>query len=408
MLKAKPIRFYEVTNTPILFAPNASIVVPIADDDIEIQAKAINHYKEFSKDLLKQVTKWEFPTHFDISEYYLSKSSIVDTDEIIHNPISIRANKTKTRSQNYLIYGKEELEKAKGDTLEEKVDNKMGEFIKDWSLEFTEILKEQNFVWAIPSYENSFYYFGHPMETQENSKVSKLHQNSKGVYVERLNRDDGYLLNIFPFEKQMVDKKRYVTHYGLTSEVFLDEFGRVTLYRPQPTILMSYVSVNSDVSNLINEKLDKGTELQASIFAGLNAELFERFYEVYHLIELFALMNIKSEYEILEYSDSKPTKKSRKQAQSRFKVREEEMVFKTLKINSKLGIKNDDGEYERLTFGGLKEHTRRGHTKTYTPERPRFNKPHKNNIGTFFYPETLVGDSRLGIVHKDYKFEEEE
>ena len=119
-------------------------------------------------------------------------------------------------------------------------------------------------------------------------------------------------------------------------------------------------------------------------------------------------MNIKSEYEILEYSDSKPTKKSRKQAQSRFKVREEEMVFKTLKINSKLGIKNDDGEYERLTFGGLKEHTRRGHTKTYTPERPRFNKPHKNNIGTFFYPETLVGDSRLGIVHKDYKFEEEE
>ena len=104
--------------------------------------------------------------------------------------------------------------------------------------------------------------------------------------------------------------------------------------------------------NLINEKLDKGTELQASIFAGLNAELFERFYEVYHLIELFALMNIKSEYEILEYSDSKPTKKSRKQAQSRFKVREEEMVFKTLKINSKLGIKNDAGEYERLTFGG--------------------------------------------------------
>tara|TARA_R100000458_G_scaffold59585_1_gene70636 strand:- start:5315 stop:6514 length:1200 start_codon:yes stop_codon:yes gene_type:complete len=399
MLKAKPIRFYEVTNTPILFAPNASIVVPFADEDTEIQAKAINHYQEFSKGLLKTVTKWEFPTHFDISEYYLSKSSIVDTDKIIHNPISIRANKTKTRFQNYLIYGKEELEKAKGETLKEKGDNKVGEFIKDWSLEFTEILKEQNFVWAIPSYENSFYYFGHPNDGQE---------NSKGVYVERVKRDDGYVLNIFPFEKQMIDKKNYVTHYGLSSEVFLDEFGRVTLYRPQQLTLMSYVGLDSDVSNLINEKLNKGKELQASICAGLNAELFERFYEVYHLIELFALMNIKSEYEILEYSDSKPTKKSRKQAQSRFKVREEEMVFKTLKINSKLGIKNDDGKYERLTFGGLKEHTRRGHTKTYTPERPRFGKAHKNNIGTFFYPETLVGESRLGIVHKDYKFEEEE
>ena len=399
MLKAKPIRFYEVTNTPILFAPNGSIVVPFANEDNEIHQKAVNHYKEFSKDMMKHTNKWEFPTHFDISEYYLSKSSIVDTDEIIHNPISIRANKTKTRFQNYLIYGKEELEKAKGETLQEKGDNKVGEFIKDWSLEFTEILKEKNFVWAIPSYENSFYYFGHPNEKQE---------NSKGVYVERVKRDDGYVLNIFPFEKQMIDKKNYVTHYGLSSEVFLDEFGRVTLYRPQQLTLMSYVGVDSDVTNLIKDKLNKGKELQASIFAGLNAELFERFYEVYHLIELFALMNIKSEYEILEYSDSKPTKKSRKQAQSRFKVREEEMVFKTLKINSKLGIKNDDGKYERLTFGGLKEHTRRGHTKTYTPERPRFGKAHKNNIGTFFYPETLVGDSRLGIVHKDYKFEEEE
>ena len=366
-IKAKPIRFYEVTNTQILFAPNARIVMTIADKDTEIKAKAINHYQEFSKDLLKQITKWEFPTHFDISEYYLSKSSKIDTDNIIHNPIAIRANKTKTRSQNYIISSKEELEKVKGDTLEDKADNKMGEFQKDWSLEFTEILKEQNFVWAIPSYENSFYYFGQPNDRQE---------NSKGVYVERIKRDDGYLLNIFPFEKQMIDKKTYVTHYGLNSEVFLDEFGRVTLYRPHHLTVMSYVGVNSDVNNLIKDKLDKGTEFHASIFAGLNAELFERFYEVYHLIELFALMNIKSEYEILEYSDSKPTKKSRKQAQSRFKVREEEMVFKTLKINPKLAIKTEGG-YKKLTFGGLKEHTRRGHTKTYTPERPRFGKAHK-------------------------------
>lgn len=394
MLKAKPIRFYEVTNTPILFMPNAqTIITEFHQEETEVEQKLIKYYKDFGNDLLKQMQKWELPTHFDISEYYLSKSSIVDTDKIIHNPIAIRANKTNTRMEDYVIRGEEELEKTKGDTYQEKTKNRLADFVKNWSLEFTEIIKEQNFVWAIPPYENSFYYFGHPADMQ---------QNSKGVYVERLKRDDGYVLNIFPFEKQMIDKKRYVTHYGINSEVFLDEFGRVTLYRPQQRAVENYMSAPPFV-----DKIDKKENLPFALMRDINSELFERFYELYHLIELFALMNIKSEYEILHFTDSKPTKKARKQAQSRYKVYESEMVFKTLKINPKLAIKTEGG-YKKLTFGGLKEHTRRGHTKTYTPEQPRFGKAHKNNIGTFFYPETLVGESKLGIVHKDYKFEEEE
>ena len=79
MLKAKPIRFYEVTNTPILFMPNAQTIITEFN---QVEQQLIKYYKDFGNDLLKQMQKWELPTHFDISEYYYSKSSKIDTDKI--------------------------------------------------------------------------------------------------------------------------------------------------------------------------------------------------------------------------------------------------------------------------------------------------------------------------------------
>jgi len=84
-------------------------------------------------------------------------------------------------------------------------------------------------------------------------------------------------------------------------------------------------------------------------------------------------------------------------------------VFKTLKINPNLTVPKKNGKgRERLTYGNLKEHSRRGHRKVYTADKPRLGINHPNHIGAFWYKESIVGDIREGIVHKDYKVESEE
>ena len=46
--------------------------------------------------------------------------------------------------------------------------------------------------------------------------------------------------------------------------------------------------------------------------------------------------------------------------------------------------------------------------KVYTADKPRLGINHPNHIGAFWYKESIVGDIREGIVHKDYKVESEE
>ena len=88
-------------------------------------------------------------------------------------------------------------------------------------------------------------------------------------------------------------------------------------------------------------------------------------------------------------------------------VEQQRLVMKTLAINPLMGSMFTDGQVPSVFADGLfkvREHRRAGHTKTYTAERPRFGRAHKNNIGTFWFPPTTVAKgSRKGKVTKDYE-----
>lgn len=394
-IKAKPIRFYELQNAKSILSPNSAVIsnsfFNIQQNDDSLPSNfAYSIYENFEK--IGRLTasdvkqdKYDSPTHFDISEFYSSLPT--DTDEEVKNPITLLANETKIRATS--------LNWDNVKDLEEQVNT----FTDEWSKEFTKVAQSQNLVWAIPPFKKTFVYLGRPVD---------MLQNAKGCYVYRWETDDGYILIFTSYEKETIDKKNNNYYKGIQLKVRLDNFGRVHTVSLFNEDIEDFFSFPINTTSYNEELyLEHKVDIAPTIAKGLDGELFERFYEMYYILETFAMLNIKSEHEILKVEDTKPNKKERQRAKKTFDIDTKDMVFKTLKINPNLRIKTKTG-YKRLTFGGLKEHTRRGHTKTYTPERPRFGKAHKNNIGTFFYPETIVGESSNGIVHKDYEFSEDE
>ena len=80
-------------------------------------------------------------------------------------------------------------------------------------------------------------------------------------------------------------------------------------------------------------------------------------------------------------------------------------LVKELVINPFLTRNSEQSGFkEGDKLNKLREHIRAGHYKVYTAEKPRFGRPHKNNIGRFWYkPSTVSKGSSKGVVLKDYK-----
>ena len=133
------------------------------------------------------------------------------------------------------------------------------------------------------------------------------------------------------------------------------------------------------------------------------------------LLDVFTLLNTRSnilpsgENVIVEKSSGHLNKKVKKRFASKYKKKidnlENFFVVKELIINPFLTRNSEQSGFkEGDTLNKLREHIRAGHYKVYTADKPRFGKPHKNNIGRFWYkPSTINKGSSKGVVLKDYK-----
>ena len=143
------------------------------------------------------------------------------------------------------------------------------------------------------------------------------------------------------------------------------------------------------------------------------AESLYTFTRTCMILELFQIINTKPTSDIKIFNeelDKSAGKREYKKAKKKgYTGPADAFIFKTLKINPNLTVPKKDGKgRERLTYGNLKEHSRRGHRKVYTADKPRLGINHPNHIGAFWYKESIVGDIREGIVEKDYKVSSEE
>lgn len=361
-----------------------------------------------------------FPQHWDISEYMHDSKFDIDTLVKSFWDMCDKAD------INYQNWDDEQIDKFDYERL--KAHEK--EMTKHDMIR-TNLLLKQDFSFAFPPYKNMFVMIGNPAnenqseEIKENTQLACLimsmnqsESDSMGITKDIWNNEkipeDGTLLVMTTFAKSGgIQQGMYSYSLESINFVALDRDGRPVNYSTSRHNLGMSQELVRQHKLFFSDKSFNENNLVQLLQMQSEAESLYTFTRTCMMLELFQIINTKSTNNIQIFNeevDKSSGKRAYKKAKKKGYVGPADaFVFKTLKINPNLTVpkKNGTGR-ERLTYANLKEHSRRGHRKVYTADKPRLGINHPNHIGAFWYKESIVGDIREGIVEKDYKVSSEE
>ena len=363
-----------------------------------------------------------FPQHWDISEYM---GDVEYDTETLNGAFWDACDEQGIK---YMNWKDEDVDKF---TIDRLNDFKEEMFLHDKIR--TQILREQDFSFAFPSYKDMFVMIGNPVNHEQEKEVTEntqlgaliLHMDEErqkdfGIEneedlagVNKMKDGETFLYITFFAKSGSIIPGKY--DYSLESQCFvsLDKDGRPLVYST------AYHNLDQARKFVRTHKLGLRTptfnedNLVQLLQEQCEIESMFSFVRTVMLLELFQILNTKSSDDVQIFKediDKSAGKREYKKAKKKgYDGPADAFVFKTLKINPNLTVPKKNGKgRERLTYGNLKEHSRRGHRKVYTADKPRLGINHPNHIGAFWYKESIVGDIREGIVHKDYKVESEE
>ena len=390
--------------------------------------------KEYQKALInnrRNYMNWDedklFPIQYDISEYMseVSTTTIGDHPQLVKlsNKLSdllVEAIDNKTINMNEYLAG-----------------DKANDLVDSMNKSVMEHLLENKLYFARPPYDHVWCYLGSVDDNDERCEQSvKIEVFTYDEWTDSVTFDNPHTLSrkfVLENEKEYVINfktySRNILGMGawLESDAYIrmDENHSPVDYHQALADTDIYLDLVTKAIGFYEKYSETDVDTSASHINKILQNGFENIYleynlganRTYLLFELFSLMNMKSndlpkDETVIQSVRKDSNNSSVKKMQKRMKkkgygeVDEEFLILKTLKINPLLDTDSVGGVTRSFSFTQLREHKRAGHTKTYTEDRPRFGKAHKNNIGTFWYPPTTVKkDSRKGKVTKDYSVE---
>ena len=388
----------------------------------KLAATTIHFLSEQNYELFTDKTAFKnfFPQHWDISEYM--HDSKFDIDTLVKSFWDM-CDKAEINYQNW------EDEQIDEFDLERLKEHK--EEMTKHDLIRTNLLLEQDFSFAFPPYKNMFCMIGNPVnenqsdEIKENTQLACLimtmtEEVANGDSVisnfwdKRKIPEGGTLLVMSTFSKSGGTQPGLYS-YSLESINFvaLDINGRPVNYSTSRHNLEASQELVRNHKLFFSDNSFNENNLVQLLQMQSEAESLYTFTRTCMILELFQIINTKPTSDIKIFNeelDKSAGKREYKKAKKKgYTGPADAFIFKTLKINPNLTVPKKDGKgRERLTYGNLKEHSRRGHRKVYTADKPRLGINHPNHIGAFWYKESIVGDIREGIVEKDYKVSSEE
>ena len=394
----------------------------------------ISQNRDYQKKVLKgskllREPKYLYPIQYDMSDYF----EAMDLDNTPHASLVKHENKFY---DDIIAFVKDNQTHSK-DVLQGDISEK---FLDRTQSEFAEFLAENKLFFARPPYDNVWCYMG-------KVDIGKPTQLEQAVHIQVFNDEQfndtskvGFLRpHTSRIQKEWcLDEGEFViqmTTYSITPKGsdqcgYRESDAYIRMDKNHCPVDYHQPLTDTDVLvDMLDETLknylfatdgEHYSEEQDNHFGVLTENIFHEqmlgMNRTYLLFELFSLMNMKSKDIPTDDTVIRSVKKDNtfnKKTQKRLKSKgyenkpnEDFWITKVLKVNPLLATSSDTANVPNLleSISKLREHSRAGHTKTYTAEKPRFGRAHKNNIGTFWFPPTTVAKgSRKGKVTKDYE-----
>ena len=302
--------------------------------------------------------------------------------------------------------------------------------------DFIELLNEHQLFFAKPRHDNLWIYCGeindpHYPDTHQSiqtfvySKEAWAHAHFDRQYAKdnKFVLDDDEFVVSFKFYSKYDGDKGEATYDDGYANVHFDKnhmpIDMFTHFKDDDMMYRSFAKTFTLYQEFIGSHIltnqDVVDEALKETISYSYKELGYNFIRTYMLLDVFTLLNTRSnilpngENVIVEKSIGNLNKKVKKRFASKYKKKidnlENFFLVKELVINPFLTRNSEQSGFkEGDKLNKLREHIRAGHYKVYTAEKPRFGRPHKNNIGRFWYkPSTVSKGSSKGVVLKDYK-----
>lgn len=377
------------------------------------------------------------PVQYDISEFLDEKndkfkSVIEDWKDKTHRLIDENMTEEGTVPAERLLQdGQTAFVSASQNQYETLLNS-----VDDLRKEFVELLHEHQLFFAKPRHDNLWVYCGviddpnYP-DTHQSIQTFVYTKEAWGhaVFDRQYAKDNKFVLDddefvvSFRFFSKYDGNKGEATYDDGYANVHFDKnhmpIDMFTHFKDDDTMYnafgKTFTMYQETIGNHLLTNQYQVDEAVKKVIAYVYKELGYNFIRTYMLLDVFTLLNTRSnvlpsgENVIVEKSSGHLNKKVKKRFASKYKKKidnlENFFVVKELIINPFLTRNSEQSGFkEGDTLNKLREHIRAGHYKVYTADKPRFGKPHKNNIGRFWYkPSTINKGSSKGVVLKDYK-----